>query len=317
MSYKMGELSPEGTNYLGYEKIPLSSSRWKEIPKDKNMKWYVTEKVHGSCFCFIYFPQTQEIKFAKRSKLLRDDEYFFGFRDILGDLLPKLQHAFHLTLDIIRSPVTKIMIYGELFGGSYPNISSSYKPVQSGIYYSPNIHFYAFDISYEINEKEAYIDFERSIEIFRQSSLFFAEPLASYTNFQKAAQYKIGFNSTIPRKLGLPDIGANKAEGIVVRSGKGHYLLKIKIPEFSESKYDDNDYDEKDQTDPIATFKRLAVTHMTENRLNNAISKVGEFDKNQEEIFELFVDDILLEINGFHIQGLREYLLEEANKRFR
>lgn len=51
--------------YKGYCKIPETSSELK-ITNPKIIKhWYVTEKVHGSCFCFIYDLNTNSIKCAK------------------------------------------------------------------------------------------------------------------------------------------------------------------------------------------------------------------------------------------------------------
>lgn len=55
-----------------------------------------------------------------------------------------------------------ICVYGELFGGCYPGIDSDHRPIQLGIYYFPNIHFMAFDISV-IDDKEEYLNYEESI----------------------------------------------------------------------------------------------------------------------------------------------------------
>lgn len=295
------------STYKGYEKIPLSFTNLKSIPTSK---WIVTEKVHGSCFCFVYDVKNKNISYAKRNKTIKDDEYFFGFRDILPELEPKIIKLCNNLLKIINTNPNFVFVYGELFGGLYPNIESKYKPVQSGIYYSPKLHFYAFDISYMSHlNKEIYLDYDISLKLFKDNDIFHAEPLFIYNSFEKAIEHKIDFNSTIPEKLGLSEVPNNKAEGVVIRSSKQHFLLKIKIKEFSESKYDDNHYDE--EFDILGKYKNMAEKHITINRLNNAISKVGELnDDNKDEIYELFVDDILSEINGFHIFGLREWLLE-------
>lgn len=66
----------------------------------------------------------------------------------------------------------------------------------------------------------------------------------------------------------------------------------------------------------IVFIKNNALNHLTINRLNSAISKVGEFKSNKEEVYDFFSDDILLEINGFHIYGLKEWILEQIKVKF-
>lgn len=52
-----------------------------------------------------------------------------------------------------------ITVYGELFGGHYPHDSvspvSGLKPVQTGIYYSPSLEFFVFDIAIHKQDKAA------------------------------------------------------------------------------------------------------------------------------------------------------------------
>ena len=60
-----------------------------------------------------------------------------------------MEYKVFLIVDKIKNEYTDamiIIIYGELFGGIYPDINTGFKPVQKGIYYSPSIHFIAFDI---------------------------------------------------------------------------------------------------------------------------------------------------------------------------
>jgi hypothetical protein len=136
---------PPSMNYQGYIKIPSSTTDWKN-PNNKNKKWIITKKVHSSCFCFcfIYDVNTNKITCAKRKEIIKDNEYFYGFRDILPELYPIVERiASNVLTRGLSKSISFINIYGELFGGVYPNIKSKYKPVQNGIYYSPNLHFYA------------------------------------------------------------------------------------------------------------------------------------------------------------------------------
>jgi hypothetical protein len=57
--------------------------------------------------------------------------------------------------------------------------------------------------------------------------------------------------------------------------------------------------------------KKKALKYLTKNRVNNATSKFGEFEKYKECILEEVSLDILSEINGFHIYGLKDWLDNE------
>jgi hypothetical protein len=198
-------------------------------------------------------------------------------------------------------------------------MNSKYSAIQGGIYYSPNLHFYAFDISIIdssiLPSAEKYLDYEESLKAFKYSNILHAEPLGIYSAYCEALEFKLGFNTTIPKKFNLPEIKGNKAEGIVIKSSKGRFITKKKIPEFSETKYSENGYecDYCDQNDLI-NYKNESMKYITLNRLNNAISKVGPLETNKNEIYEVFVDDILYELNAFHINGLREWLIEHVTK---
>lgn len=266
--------------------------------------WYITEKVHGSCFCFIFNCITKEITFGKRKGILQDNESFFGYRSILPNILDKITSIGETVLTKYNS-VKQVHIFGELFGGSGKT------PVQNGIYYSDDLHFYAFDISYQdTNLKETYLDFEDQLIIFNKVSILHAKPLARFTRLEQAVNFNYRFQSTLPQQLGLSYEGNNLAEGIVIRSSSGRHLLKRKIDEFSENRFQDNDYAD-DNISPLELHKKLAFRCLTVNRLNNAISKYGEYEKYKESILEELCLDILIEINGFHIYGLKDWLDEQ------
>ncbi len=295
-------------NYQGYIKIPQQTSEWKDLLNLKTVKnWYVTEKVHGSCFCIVYDNKSGLIQYAKRKSLLDVDENFFGYKSILDDILPKINIIIK-NVKKTNNNILQINIYGELFGGGDET------PIQSGIYYSGKIHFYAFDISYmTIDGKEIYLDFEDSLILFKKSKILHAEPIAKFSKIEQALNYNYSFESTIFKKLhpeeNLPNkfINNNKAEGVVIRSSHGRFLVKLKIKEFSESKYDENNYQYETMT-PFDIYKKKALECLTYNRLKNAQSKYGEFEKYKDLILEELCLDILTEINGFHIYELKEWL---------
>ena len=88
--------------YSGYIKISDSSANWMVDSKlIKKTKWVVLEKVHGSCFCFIYDIKTNTITCAKRKELLADDDNFFGYKNILDEIIPKINMLLNTLLKII------------------------------------------------------------------------------------------------------------------------------------------------------------------------------------------------------------------------
>ena len=305
-----------------YNKIEETSTKWSNDYK-KVKEWVITEKVHGSNFSFVYNVAENKMKYAKRNGLIANDEHFFNYQAILPETEPKIMYIVHNILaenddkkdnKNISKNIKKIIVFGELFGGVYPNMKTKFKQVQAGIYYSPNIHFIAFDIyiEYDNSNISNYLDFATSIQYFKNANLLYVEPLAIFPSYEKACFYKLGFNTTIPAKLGLPELSVNKAEGIVIRSMTDRFIIKKKIQEFSETIYSDNSVKTCDK-------KLIGMTMITENRLNNAISKVGELDDYRYEIYKLLVQDILYELNvkdENEKNMLKTFFMEEVKKKF-
>ncbi|HOV26318.1 MAG TPA: RNA ligase family protein [Pseudobacteroides sp.] len=120
--------------------------------------------------------------------------------------------------------VQRITIYGELFGGYYPHAevaaNREVEAVQTGVYYSPDIEFCAFDIAIESCGERSYMDYDAAVNIFENAGLMYAKPLFR-GSFEKAFDYPVGFESNIPKLLGLPPLNfENKAEGIVIKPVK-------------------------------------------------------------------------------------------------
>src|SRR3989338_2802690 len=105
--------------------------------------WVVTEKVHGSNMSFVVFP-SGEVKCAKREEFLtpEDNDTFFGFMKVKKQLDGAAQKAFPEVIKMLSTneelssqTVTRLTIYGELFGGTFPNLQSPSDvkmPVQDG-----------------------------------------------------------------------------------------------------------------------------------------------------------------------------------------
>lgn len=145
-------------------------------------------------------------------------------RRVHGSLMPEEDEEVHT-----------VTIFGELFGGSYPHkdvpANKEVPRVQHGIWYSPNLGFYGYDIS--IN-RHGFLFYDEVCAIFQKFGVLYAKPVARGT-FDEMLKFDVeAFETRIPKELGLPPIPDNFAEGVVIRSVRCHKMIKVKRSAFSE-----------------------------------------------------------------------------------
>jgi len=306
-------------NFISYEKIRDNPKQWNLTESDyrifKKTDWGVTEKIHGANFAIV--TDGEKVRFAKRKEFLLPQEDFFWFKSLGTQLVDRVKEIFNIIqADTLR--LSRISVYGELFGGEYPHPEVTIVPnvhaVQTGVYYSPQIEYCAFDIalveSGNINAR-TYVDYDKAIKIFERVDMMCAQPLF-IGKYESALAYNIEFNSTIPALLGLPKLPSpNKAEGVVIKPMKSFYLettkgrirpiLKIKIPEFAE---DSRFHQATKWTHFTATHTSHSLSReteltqamlslVTETRLNNLISKIGRVERREQQtVEELLASDV-------------------------
>lgn len=98
--------------------------------------------------------------------------------------------------------------------------------------------------------------------------------------------FPLGFDSTIPAKLGLPPIPNNVAEGIVIKplhdvvleskQGMKRVIFKRKVEGFAERKPRRMEKSEKGLLTNGELLKYEMLALVTEQRLVNTISKLGQ-----------------------------------------
>ena len=188
--------------FSGYEKMPnnlkklgLSESDFSQMEK---LKWVVTEKVHGANFSFVY--ENGTLKFAKRKEYLNWTDDFFGFQLVANKLENNIFRLFEKLSGEISGQ--KYIIYGELFGGKYPhpevNPVKDLHAIQTGVYYTPNIEFCAFDIAIETegSDSKYYLDYESSVAYFKEFGIFHAQPLL-IGKFNEVMNFNIRINLSL------------------------------------------------------------------------------------------------------------------------
>jgi len=290
---KMEEKDGNGLKFIKYNSIEnYTDQDMVEYIKtsfhdDINIVWIALEKVHGSNFGFT--TDGKEIICSKRTSFLNENDKFYDFQGIRDMYRERVFKLFELCAEM-HPGLESLTIYGELFGGIYPhpNVQAidGVSHVQKGIYYCPNIEYYAFDIKLKNLGYMSYDDCER---LFQETNFFYAKVLVRGT-FDEVYNSNHIFQSTIPQLLGLPPIEHNFAEGIVIKpvfnlySKKSRIILKKKIDAFSEilkpkrmPKNNNNNQnpDDKNLTEEIKCY-------CTENRLRNVLSKIGPINNTKK-----------------------------------
>ncbi|MFP3833522.1 RNA ligase, Rnl2 family [Chryseobacterium sp. SIMBA_028] len=262
----------------------------------------VQEKVHGANFSF--FTDGKEIKIAKRTAFIEKDEKFYNAHHIL-------EHYKKNVIDVFQKVKTRypnveaVVIYGELFGGGYNHkevepVKGSVR-VQKGIEYAPYNEFYAFDI--KLNGV-TYLDTDIVNEIFEKTGFFYAKTLFQGT-LEEALRFPNVFNSKIPAWLGLPELN-NMCEGTIIKTLKTKYfgngarvILKNKNEKWIEKSKMVRKQGKTVHKQIVFSEKTQNIweeiqKYATANRLNNVVSKIGEFEpKMMGKIIGLFAQDIL------------------------
>lgn len=322
------------TTFSEYEKMPTSLKKLGLTEKDlslmEKLKWVVTEKVHGANFSISF--DKQQLQYAKRKDYLKWEDDFFAFQLAVAEIEDAIIRLFESLSHNLEAD--KYIVYGELFGGSYPHPDvipdKNVQAIQTGIYYAPTIHFYAFDIAIVKQNKKLYLDYETAIAYFLKFGILHAKPLF-IGKLNEALNYNIRINTTIPKQLNLPELCDNIIEGIVIKpynqtnqdSITTRPILKIKNPEFEEQNQFHEARKWSFQSTVISKSEQLSFivedlrNYITTNRLQNAISKIGAPDAtNKQRMTDIeteFTQDILATFNEDNNNLLNE-LSEEQNQ---
>lgn len=241
----------------------------------------VQEKVHGANFSLI--TNGKEIKSAKRTSLLKDTDSFYNHtlvKDLYNTKMLSLYYAVKT-----KFPNTKtITVFGELFGGSYPNVEQirGAMKVQKGVFYAPYNDFYAFDIM--INQTD-YLNVIEVNKLLEANGFFYAKTLFR-GNLKDVLAFSNTFNSKIPGWLKLPEINDNICEGVIIKPIEPHYLpngsrviIKNKNAKWSEkSKVNSKTVTQVKLSEAAIILQSELERFVNSNRLANVMSKESNLD---------------------------------------
>eukprot|EP00746_Dinoflagellata_sp_MGD_P065815 gnl/MRDRNA2_/MRDRNA2_27371_c0_seq1.p1 gnl/MRDRNA2_/MRDRNA2_27371_c0~~gnl/MRDRNA2_/MRDRNA2_27371_c0_seq1.p1 ORF type:complete len:443 (+),score=93.02 gnl/MRDRNA2_/MRDRNA2_27371_c0_seq1:71-1399(+) len=276
-----------------------------------NLKWIATEKVHGANFSFE--TDGELVEYASRVQKIGENADFYNARSTMPKYHPFVLEAFRLAQELWPD-IQRVVIYGEYFGGYYPGHKTpGLKKVQGGVAYSPDHHFYAFDM---FCDKIGFLDFDecRKILISAGFPLVMA-PLMCGTLDEVLAFDVEGLRTTIPAQLGHSLIhGFQIAEGIVIRpacesqaiAGK-RAILKKKARAFWEATNQHGILAKKSADDQcLAGSEGTAIAIVrgliTINRLRAVISKDPDLLKpeNAPKLNGMFTKDVLQDYANLH-----------------
>lgn len=263
-------------------------------PQTKKTEWIVTEKVHGANFSF--YIDENDIKIARRTGFIAEDEKFYDGWKILDKYKEKMRKLF----DSIVPRPNLVVVYGELYGGRYnhPNVTPepTAKVVQQGIDYCPFEDFIVFDM--RINEY--FTDYITVVDICKKHGVPVLEPIfvGSFEEALKISEECNDAQTLVPKIHKLPPIHDNIREGNVIKprrplmmfaEGERAYL-KDKNDKFSEVKGGKNKTAKVDPrlTPEVQQILDELTGYITEERLNGIISKFGEDIWNKKRSNELF-----------------------------
>jgi Rnl2 family RNA ligase len=269
--------------------------------------WVGTEKIHGTNFSFIC--NGQSVLCGKRTSILKKTDQFYHHLKMSTRYEQNILNLFVLMQELI--PTLKLVrVFGEYYGGNYehPDVPKTEKPIQKGIFYSPNLEFEAFDIFVEYVDEESetlelirkYYPYKKAIELFKEARIPYAEILYEGTLSCVLEEIKTAnidnFESRIYLKHDLPKIENNIAEGIVIKENEAksntnpRTSLKIKSLKFMEK----SQIAEMKCTVPEEEKEMIcdrATSYITENRLDNVVSKLKKNQKQRKKIQTMLVND--------------------------
>ena len=273
--------------------------RQKEIDKIVMMEikdqWVVTEKVHGANFSFWVYKNVEtkeiDIKCAKRSGWIEEDEKFFNYKSVLEKYRPMLEKLRGDVLD-------NFVIYGELFGGN----------IQSGMCYSLEQDFVAFDMRW-INEDGRLgwaLDKLTMLTLKDDYNLPVTPLIGLYDTFEEALAVEESFTSKLIRQDFDGAEEHKETEGVVIEPNNAVYepngsrvYLKKKTKRFLEKGGKPNIKHKVPMLLQESVQLKLdeALLFLNNNRFDSVVSKIGEVSiKDIGKVMGLLTQDIVVDM---------------------
>lgn len=275
-----------------YAKMPAAGEA-REQPSPGGT-WVALEKIHGAQL--VIAVQREEVRFGKRKEWLAEEEPFFGWQLLrvqLGTAAREIARA-------VGAEGDAVYLYGELFGGHYPHPDvpavPGMSPVQTGIWYAPDLRWSPFDILLVRSEEdEGVLLAHREVEAVAREAGLLTPPVVRRGTRSEMAAVPTRAQTRVPSLLGLPPIEGNVAEGLVIKSDQRvapgqRASFKRKIEEFNEARFDESAAWDPHQRLSLDELVKWAERLVNPARIASALSKWGRHDVGQ------VLDEVVLDV---------------------
>ncbi|MFZ6184643.1 RNA ligase family protein [Nannocystis pusilla] len=254
--------------------------------------WVALEKIHGAQMQIAV--AGEQVRFGKRKAWLADDDPFFGWQLVRAGLSETAQAAAR------RLGAPLVVFYGELFGGGYPHPEVApvpgLQPVQTGIWYAPELRWAAFDALVAAGEDDEgeLLGWSELAELARETGML-VPPVVRVGPRPHVEAAPTRAPTRVPGLLGLPALADNFAEGLVVRPDARarpgtRPTYKRKIAEFDEQRFQDSEAWDPSQRPDRAALVAWAERLTNPARVASAASKWGRHDR------QAIVDEVELDV---------------------
>lgn len=337
--------------FIKFQKVKYGIQEYEFNKNNKNLQlslkndFYITEKIHGSNFSI--YCDGNNIKCAKRTGFLTDDNWFYGWK-IIKDLMKN--SIYNLFKYISKNyDVKGVVLYGELFGGYYGScngdiiervnklnkcykdgsnfsilIEDNLRPIQEGVYYSKEIKYKVFDILILLsNGDKVFLNYNKMANLCSKFNIDYCKILFE-GKINECITWDINFNSLVAKEINKENTldDSNIAEGIVIRSclnlvieNNERLIIKVKHPYFSEM--NNCAFNVGDTSNICGKNAINIVLGMTNyNRIESIISKLGiRFGDNiNDNLYMKLIDLIWYDMMSDYYQYWNKIVINDENQ---
>jgi len=276
--------------FTRYKKIFNHDSKYIDS-LDKKQLVLVSEKIHGANFSIIYNKDTDEVKFASRSKIISGDN-FYNVDSIKDELERRMRNFVSDNFKYIDYKI--VTVFGELYGNR----------VQANPVYVPfkmlTPSFVAFDLYFDGEKKYTMNDF------YDVLSNYFPVLENKVMNLREALEMNVDIESSFAFSNKVDNVKDNIMEGIVIqplqdiyfRSNGESFLIKKKSKKWSEKRKSLGLTSEEKKEIPKIVIEAVEKfsKYVTKNRLENVASKKTYLKKDFGNLLYDFHADALEEM---------------------
>ena len=258
-----------------------------QYPSANHMKWAITEKIHGTNIQISY--DGKDTLIGGRTHVIESDEKYYNIQTIASQYFYNVQQLFITIKDTLNENIEKVIVFGELFGGSYPckeiERDNNATRVQKGVWYCPHNDIIFFDIHCVYKDGSGqYLPVITFEDLMEKVRLPFQKSIV-VNSLEEALKYPNDELSEVYKRYNLPALEDNIREGVVIKPyledlwlGQSRVILKNKNERFAEKTHE-----KKVNLDVTLNYseqlKKALVEvepYCTENRMRNVISHIGE-----------------------------------------